>query len=767
MKNTNKTTKSEIRISKSRCFQTNPKFKNQISETPYFKNALLVLPVFLVGILVLWGCVSPPQGPVNIIKSEPEKAPQEVEKEAPPKKKAGKVVWVQQPIEEESIISAGAQKGPDYLMNFDNIAMPDFIDAMMTGVFKKNFLITEKIMGMGTRFTIKMTEDLKPQRAFQLFKSILAMYNVSVIKKENTYVFDLAKESAALTLKGPMIYGRKVPEGFPINHDEEVTFVVPFHNILPEAVKDIIQAQMPAQSMVFPVKDLSLLVINGNYEDIKHTLSFIDLLDRAQFKDKTIVMITPEYWDTDEFRDKVIELLRAEGISMAAVDITKGIMFIPIEKLNSLIVISPVKEWVERVLYWLEKLDIPEAAGEAKKVFTYKLKNVDVEAAAEVLWSYQYGSGAQMPTTGARTGGITGTSIKRTPSRLDVRDEKSTRQTTGRTSRLTPGQRFRQTLKQAVSEEGFEEEASIIPVLETNSMVIVATPVEYKKYVDIIKRIDVPRNQVFVEVIIGEVSLDEGTQLGLEFWINRYLYRTSFGTKGGLGVYQGTDDQGNTLLPSGSNFFLNGTLPGTQFEILLNALVEHSKINIISTPKITVLENEQAEISVGADVPVIASESAVYGGGTEGGSLYPFRSVQYISTGIILKVKPAILTDDKISLEIEQEISEALENIKSGISSPEISKRTIKTTMIVKESEIAFIGGMFQKKLSTIASGIPVISKIPLLGSLFKRTKKQVKKTELVVFINSKTIRKHNDMKDIVEGIKKMYSDDIYMENKK
>ncbi len=728
---------------------------------------VLALPGFLIGILVLSGCVSPPQGPVNIIKSEPEKVRQEAKKEPPAKKKAGKVVWVQQPIEEESIISAAAPKGPDYLMNFDNITIPDFIDAMMTGVFKNNYLITDSVMGIGTRFTIKMTEDLEPLRTFQLFKSILAMHNVSVIKKENTYVFDAAKEGAALTLKGPMIYGRKVPEGFPFNHDEEVTFVVPFHNIIPEVVKDIIQTQMPPQSTVFPVKELNLLVINGNYEDIQHTLSFIDLLDRAQFKDKTIVMIKPEYWDIDEFRDKALELLEAEGLFMSAVEITKGIMFIPIEKLNSLIVISPVKEWVDRVLYWLEKLDIPEAAGEAKKVFTYKLKNVQVEAAAEVLWAYQYGSGAQMPTVGGSTGGITGKVIKKSSSR-DVKDEGPPGQTPGQTTRLSAGERFRRALQQAVPGEELQEDVSIIPVLETNSLVIVATPVEYKKYQDIIKRIDVPRSQVFVEVIIGEVSLDRGTQLGLEFWINRYLYRTSFGTKGGLGVYKGKDAQGNVLIPSGSNFFLNGTLPGTQFEILLNALVENSQINIISTPKITVLENEEAEISVGADVPVIASESAVYGGGGEGqsGGLYPFRSVQYITTGIILKVKPAILTGDKIALEIQQEISEALENKKSDISSPEILKRTLKTTMIVKESEIAFIGGMFQKKLTNTASGIPVISKIPLLGTLFKNTKQQIRKTELVVFINSKTIRKQNDMKDIVEGIKKMYSDDIYMENK-
>jgi general secretion pathway protein D len=301
-----------------------------------------------------------------------------------------------------------------------------------------------------------------------------------------------------------------------------------------------------------------------------------------------------------------------------------------------------------------------------------------------------------------------------------------------------------------------EESVIIIPVVETNSVVIIATPVEFKKYRDIIQRIDVPRQQVFVEVIIGEVSLDRSTQLGIEFWINRYIRNTQFGTKGGLGVYKGQDEAGNILAPLGSNLFAGGVLEKGQYELLMNALVQNSQINIISTPNFTVVENEQAEISVGSDVPVIASETAISTG--QVGNLYPIRSVQYINTGIILKVKAAILTDNKISLEISQEVSEALENKTSDISSPEILKRTIKTTLIVNEGEIAFIGGLFQKKLSTGGSGIPVLSRIPLLGSLFKNEKKQIKKTELVVFINSKTIRKNNDMKEIVEAVKKLYS---------
>lgn len=715
-----------------------------------------VFMVLLLIIMLLSACATGNRPPLSVIDGGGETAGKTVKAEKKTSKKSDKIVWVNRPIEKESVISSGSKKGPDYLMNFENITIPEFIEAMMSGVFKKNYLLSGNVKAIPQRFTIKMTEDLKPDRAFQLFKSILTMYNVSVTKRENTYMFDISKK-ASLTLKGPLIYGRKAPEGFSIGPDEEITFVVPFYNITPDTVKALIQGQLSPESIVFPIVPLNTLVINGNYEDIKYTLSFIELIDRAQFKDKSIVMIKPEYWDIAEFQEKIKMLLLAEGISIEAMEKTRGILFIPIEKLNSLIVISPVKEWVERVLYWLEQLDLPQAAGEAKKVYSYKLKNVEVESVADVLNAYR--TGTEITAMGGQGGlnrsrGLPGQAAK-TGNPKDPKGQK----TTPRTAR--PG-------FSSMGDENAIDDVAIIPVLETNSIVVVATPVEYKKYLDIIKRIDVPRNQVFVEVIIGEVSLDTATQLGLEFWINRYLYNNSFGTRGGFGVYKGADQEGNPLMPQGANFISNGTLKGGQFEVLINALVENSKINIISTPKITVLENEEAEISVGADVPVIASETGISTGNAGvAGNFYPVRSVQYINTGIILKVQAAILSGNKIALQIEQEISEALENKTSDIQSPEILKRTIKTTMVVKEGEIAFIGGMFQNKVSEIGSGVPVLSKIPLLGNLFKNSKRQLKKTELVVFINSKTIRKSHDMKAIVDGVKKMFSDKLDIKEEK
>jgi general secretion pathway protein D len=694
--------------------------------------------VLLILTLFAMSCVPRKHQPVNLIKKgvSPEKAAPE----AGPGK-AGKqenFSWVQQP-EAGSLIAAleGQKKAGEYLMNFDNIEIPDFIEAMMSGVFKMNYYMSDAVKGLKKKFSIKMTEDLKQENVFKLFQSILDLHNVAVTLRQNTYVFDLRK-GTKLTLKGPIVYGRNVPSDLNASEGDEVVFLVPFYNISPEALKGILTSRLPVSTEIQVIKSLNLMLISGVLQDIRYSLSFIDLLDRAQFKEKSILMVSPKYWDIYDFGEKLKQLLEADGIDLKQVEESRSLLLIPLEKLNSLLVISSVGQWAERVLYWLKTLDVPEAAGESRNVYAYKLKNVEVDSVFQVIKEF------------AKEG--FGTNRKSAPATL-------------------ASSKAAKTKDQA---QKINDNISVIPVKETNTLVIVASPVEYREMRDIIQKIDVPRNQVFVEVIIGEVTLDTDTQLGLEFWIDKYLYRTSFGTKGGLGVFKGYNTDGSNVIPTGSNAFLRGTLPGTDFEVLLNALVTDSKINIISTPKLTVAENAEAEITVGADVPVISSESGGYNqfGQTQPGgqqttgaqNYFPYRSIQYISTGIILKVKAAILSDNKIGLDISQEISEAQENKLTDISSPEILKRTIKTNMIVKEGEIAFIGGLIQEKKSNSQSGIPVLSKIPLLGSLFRKSSKRTRKTELVVFINSKTIRKSSDMKEIVDGIKKTIVDYVYME---
>jgi general secretion pathway protein D len=564
---------------------------------------------FFFGFLVLSlafinGCISS-EKPIKVIKQPVKKEREKNKFKELKKKDRERIKWLQKPIDEKILVEyRKKEKREKYLMNFDDIEISKFIETMMTGVFKFNYFITSPAKDLKTKITIRMSEDLPGGKLFGLFQKVLEINKISVEKEANTYIFDVLKKGT-FTIKGPIIFGRTLPEHLPVSESDEVTFLTPFYNITPDILQAVIGKKLSAGLLLIPIKQSNILIINGKYEEVKYVLSIIDLIDRVQFKDKAVIMLTPKYWDVNDFYEKIKELLSAEGISWKNVETARSLVFIPIENLNSLLVISPVKEWIERIIYWLNKLDIPEAAGEAKKVFVYRLRNIEVDSVIEVLRQYQEGDGISTPT--------------QTPRAYEDPDVKSP-DSGSPTSQM---QTFR---KKVLSKNS----VSAVPIKETNSVVIIGTPIEYKKYLAILKKIDIPRNQVFVEVIIGEISIDSSTQLGIEFWLNRYLYKNEFGTKGGLGVFKDTGTSGGIAIPSGSNLFLKGVLKGTQYEILMNALLTYSKINIISTPKLTVLENSEAEISVGSDVPVISGQSG-------GGALFKARTRE-IKIKIIISI---------------------------------------------------------------------------------------------------------------------------------
>jgi len=706
--------------------------------------------VLFMALSLGWSCVTGPRKPVHVLGDQGLTDTEEIQQEAAETARERQVHWVQKSLEGDLMVGAGGEERKAGLsMNFEDIDLVKFIDVMMTEVFKENYLITEDVQKLKQKFSIKMTQDLPRSRAFGLFRKIVNLYSVDIRKEQNVFVFEKAK-APSLELRGPFLYGRSVPEGVVLDHSDEVTFLIPFYSIAANKLAPVIGKYLSPQSTMVPVEDMNLLLIHGRMGELEQVLTLVNLLDRSQFKDQSILMLTPRYWGIVDFADKVGELLAAEGVGIKKDAQSQGLMFVPIENLNSLMVISPVKEWAERVLYWLDQLDVPEAAGESRKVFHYKLRNVEVGSVEEVLKSYLESN----PITPA------GQPVVARPAQAGG----------GQPKAATAPARTTRTQTEAPAT------AAVMAIKETNSLVIIATPAEYQHLLNIIRRVDSIRNQVFVEVMIGEITLEKTSELGLEFWMNHYLNKLEYGTKGGLGVSQ-TDASGATVLGSGSNMTIRGVLPGLQYELLLNALVRDEIINIISTPKVMVLENEEAEISVGADIPVIAAMSG-YGAGTTTGQtdqtqqtgygsyIYPYQSINYVNTGIILKVKPAILSNNNISLKISQEISEAQTNETSEITSPEILKRKVDTTLVVQEGQIAFMGGLIQKKQSEGETGIPLLSKIPLLGNLFKKKSKTHRKTELVLFINAKIIQKMSDMRSIVEGVRKIINQDLYVEEK-
>lgn len=297
-------------------------------------------------------------------------------------------------------------------------------------------------------------------------------------------------------------------------------------------------------------------------------------------------------------------------------------------------------------------------------------------------------------------------------------------------------------------------EVSIEAHEQLNALVITAPPSVLATMRGVVKELDVPRAQVFVEALIVEVNEDLTHNLGIQ-WQSNQPGSEGSDTFGGFNSFPsgltplGIDDDGSTILGSGFSFgyFRGGNLRG-----IMNALAGETDANILSTPTILALDNEEASILVGANVPFIT------GSQQRPGDINAFQTIQREDIGLTLKVKPHVNNDDSVTLEIEQTVESIAP---SAIETADIvtNKREVKTKVLIGDDQVLVLGGLIRDDYTETENKVPLLGDIPLLGKLFKSTSVTMTKANLMVFIHPKILRnpaslgtysqgKYNDMRD-------------------
>ena len=279
--------------------------------------------------------------------------------------------------------------------------------------------------------------------------------------------------------------------------------------------------------------------------------------------------------------------------------------------------------------------------------------------------------------------------------------------------------------------------------MESNALVITASAARFKSLRSVIQKLDMPRAQVHIEAIIAEVSLEKAEELGVEWFVDGStsgdrsypIGGTNFPEGGGtLGSIVGDIVAGTLpVFGSGLNAGIGGeTSGGTRFAVLLRALATDSSTNILSTPSLTMLDNQEAEIVVGQNVPFITGSYTTQG---SIGNVNPFTTVQREDVGITLKVKPQINEGDAITMTIEQDIS-AVAQTSASDTDLTTNKRSIKTTVLVANDDMLVLGGLIDEDVQISQSRVPVLGSIPLLGRLFRYDQTKKVKRSLMVFIH-------------------------------
>ncbi|WP_245299939.1 type II secretion system secretin GspD [Methylocystis bryophila] len=301
-----------------------------------------------------------------------------------------------------------------------------------------------------------------------------------------------------------------------------------------------------------------------------------------------------------------------------------------------------------------------------------------------------------------------------------------------------------------------------------NSLVVMATADDYNKMLHVIEALDVQPNQVFIEATIAEVALTDELHFGVAWFLQRGRSAAGFGgqavtsTSTTSTTSTSTTSTVNTLLGnnniSGSNLIgvpLQSVFPGFSYAFTLgsavaviNALNAITNVNILSTPSLTVLDNRQATLQVGQEIPVNTLQSVSAIGNT-------FNSQSYLNTGVILAITPHISESGRLMLDINQEVSNTVPGTGGNGNNPTIDQRKVKTQVSVTDGESLVLGGLVQDQRSKSANQIPVVGDIPIVGSAFKDKDDQITKTELIIMITPHVIRNQSEARQIAEEYKR------------
>jgi general secretion pathway protein D len=594
----------------------------------------------------------------------------------------------------------------DYSPNFKNTEISEFINIVGKNL-KKTIIVDPNVRG---KITVRSYDLLNENQYYQFFLNVLQVYGYSAVTMSSG-VIKVIRSKDAKSSNIPVV------EGSPFDGDEMITRVMPVYNVPVRELAPLLRQlnDTAGGGNVVSHDASNVMMLTGRAAVVNRLVEIIERVDKAG--DEEVEIIKLKYASATDLVRIIDSVNKSQGKSNSGGKSDPRV--VADDRTNSIIVSGDVKAR-KRLINLVERMDSElETSGNTRVIFLNYAKSEDL---VKVL----QGVSASIQA-----------------------EEKSS--TKGRQST--------------------NRDVSIDSHKDSNALVITAEPDMMRSLEDVIRQLDVRRAQVLVEAIIVEVFEGDGTTLGVQ-WANEKGGGTQFnnGVVGigslAVGVNQAQDkilvdsitttSNGDTvvvpteksqlgdlsglasLLGGVNGLLLGGVKDG--WGAVLQAVSTDTNSNLLATPHLTTMDNEEAFFIVGQEVPIITGST------TGSNNANPFQSVDRQEVGIKLKVTPQINEGDAVQLLIEQEVSSV-----SGATSVDviINKREIKTSVIVDDGGTIVLGGLIDDAVQESVSKVPLLGDIPILGNLFKSTSTSVSKRNLMVFIRPTIIRDGVTMNEI------------------
>ncbi len=571
-------------------------------------------------------------------------------------------------------------------VSVEAIPLNEFVDLVFGSVLKLNYTVDESVKKMNNPVTLNMQTAQKASQFYKVVKKILMLNGVKVNDENNLLFIHKLDKSNNNGMDSDVYigYGRSLPHS--LDEDKKVMQFVPYNYVNPKDVAYFMnKTGLNSVKIIYPFH-IQLLI--GKASDVRKALKLIDLLDKPFLKNKIPYLITFQNIEVEKFVTQMKNIYVLNGINVVNAPSKGGIVMMPIKDLNMLYIITPKKEWLDMLLYWKKKLDIQTDVKEEPRLYIYHVKNRKADELASAIKEVLGLSQQSSKTT-----------IKK---KTDIAKQKTAQK---KSNKSNQGSFL---LKSA------DYTPTVTADLDTNILMLKLTPRHYRLLLPFIEDLDKLPLQTLVEVIVADVDMTDTFSLGFEYAISNQ----------NAGLVK------DVLSVTGGGSGLGVVFEGNHLQATINAYAEKKLLDIVSKPKLLILNNKTGNINVGTQVPIITSQVSA----TDIGSSIN-QNISYKDTGIILNITPTINSNGVVTMQISIILSDAQLNDTSTINSPLIINRSLQTTAVVNSGDSILLGGLISQNKSKTRGGVPLLKDIPWIGDLFASNSIKTTKTEIIMLI--------------------------------
>jgi len=585
--------------------------------------------------------------------------------------------------------------GEAVMLNFEQAPLNEVIHTILGDTLGLDYVIENQVPG---EITLRTRSPIPRDQLLPILESLLRNNNVLMIRGPNDRFFISASGNIRSTVPS---FTSEPGVGYS-------NVIVPLQYISANEMADILKPVARDDAFVRVDSGRNLLILAGTQLQLQGWLDIVTTFDVDQLAGKSVGIFPLANSTVEELFAELEHILATSGPADGVGGIASMVRVMPVERLNSIMVVSPRAHYIQTVQGWIEELDSIEDPASEPILQVYPVRNGNAGQLASLLSTiYGGGSGGFSSTGGVAPGMTEATSGGGS-------DGAGKRRSGG-----SGGGTF-----------DLGDDVRVVSDDYNNSLLVYATPYEYQKIERILSKLDVVATQVLIEASIVEVTLTDDLQYGLEWAFDNNL--------GGGDSGRGLLDVGGNLQPQAGFSY---TITTETTKAVLNALAEDSLLNVISTPSVMVLDNHTAAINVGDQQP-IQSQSTV----TDGGTVQ--NSITYRDTGVQLTVTPSVNDGGLVTLDIEQSVTD-VGPVDTATKQRSFNQRAVKSRVAIRSGESVVLGGLIRDSETERQSGVPVLKDIPLVGALFSTTNTTSVRTELLIFITPRVMESDQDLRDL------------------